>query len=166
MIDLQQINVWGTASAALAAFALGGFWFSPLCLGKAWAASIQKSERKLGGPVLALGLSLLTSLIQAFILAGLFQVAGLDTTQLGLMGGLCIALLVGALSLSDAAFTGDLKARWWWIQAVYRFLAILLMAAIVGASAPESPVRKLKHQLENAGETLQKSIRELGKALK
>jgi Protein of unknown function (DUF1761) len=166
MIDLQQINIWGTIAAALAVFALGGLWFSPVLFGKAWGTSIRKEPRQIGTPAVALTLSLITALIQAFILAVLFQIAGLDTAELGLTGGLCIAVLIFTLTLSDAAFVGDIKSRWWWIQAVFRILAMLLMAAIIGASAPESPVRKLKHQLENAGETIQKSIRELGKSLK
>ena len=46
MIDLEQINVWGTLAAALAAFALGGLWFS-LRFGKA-GESMQKGLNNLG----------------------------------------------------------------------------------------------------------------------
>lgn len=166
MIDFQQINVWGAVAGALAAFALGGFWFSPLLFGRAWAASVNKQPEELGSPIVAMSLSLVTTLVQVFLIAILFQIAGLDTTGLGLAGGLLLGLLFFLASLSDAVFTGVAKARWWWIQAAYRILAVLIMGAIVGASAPENPLRKMKRTLQDAGATIEKGLKDLGDSLK
>jgi len=165
MIDLQQINVWGTVAAALAAFALGGVWFSVL-FGKAWARSLGKDPKELGSPMVAMSLFLLTALLQAFAIALLFQAAGLDTTGLGLAGGLILGAIVFLSTLADAGFTGALKARWWWIQASYRLLGILLVGAIVGASAPENSAHRLKRSLEKAGESIQKGLNNLGDSFK
>jgi len=166
MVDLQQINVWGAVAAALAAFALGGAWFSPLLFGRAWAASLGKRSEEKGSPIVAMSFSLITTVVQVFIIAVLFQVAGLDTFGLGLAGGVFLAAIVFLSTLSDAAFTGAIKGRWWWIQASYRVLGILIMCAIVGISAPESPTRKMKRAIEKAGESLQKGMKEFGDSLK
>jgi hypothetical protein len=166
MIDLQQINVWGTAGAAVAAFALGGAWFSPLLFGHSWAASLGKRPEEKGTPIVAMSFSLLTTLVQAFIIAALFQVAGLDTLRSGLAGGVFLAAIVFLSTLSDAAFTGAIKGRWWWIQALYRVLSILLMCAIVGISAPESPTHKMKRAVEKAGEAFQKELKDFRDSMK
>jgi len=166
MIDLQQINVWGTVAAALACFALGGLWLSPVLFGKTWASSLGRRPEEAASPVVAMSVFLLTTLVQAFLIAVLFQIAGLDTTGLGLAGGLLLGFIIFLSALADAVFTGAIKTRWWWIQASYRFVGILLMCAIVGASAPESPTTKLKRSLEKAGATFQKGLKEFGDSLK
>jgi len=162
MFDVEAINVWGTVAAALAMFALGGLWFSPILFGRAWARSIQASPKQLGSPVVGFGLFLVTSTGIAFLVALLFSGAGMDTTSRGLLGGLVLAGLFFLVSLGDAGFTGHLRAKWWWIQALYRIVGTVLLCGIVGASAPTSPSRALAKGADQAGKTLDQGLKDLG----
>jgi hypothetical protein len=148
MFDFDAINVWGAVAAALAMFALGGLWFSPVLFGKAWARSIKASPKELGSPAVAFTLFLLTATGIAFLVALLFSGAGMDTTARGFLGGIVLAGLFFLVSLGDAGFTGHLRARWWWIQAVYRVVGTLLLCTIVGASAPTSPSRQVQKSMD------------------
>ncbi len=161
-LELQQINVWGALAGAFASFAIGGLWFSPMFFGKAWAESIGKHREELGSPLAAMALFLLTAIVRVFLIAILFQFAGFDTTGKGLMGGLVLAGLVFFTSLANAGFSGALRAKWWWINACYEIVGVLIMAAIVGASAPEHPLTQVQGAVEQAGETVQQGLNDLG----
>lgn len=159
MIDFNAINVWGAVAAALAMFALGGLWFSPVLFGRQWAESIKASPKELGSPVVAFALFLVTSVGIAFLVALLFSTAGMDTTGKGLFGGALLGALFFLVSLGDAGFTGHLRAKWWWIQAAYRLTGTLVLCAIVGASAPQGP---LHETVDQAGKTVEQGLKDLG----
>lgn len=160
-LDLQQINVWGALAGAFASFAIGGLWFSPVLFGKTWADSIGKQREELGSPLIAMGLFLLTAIIRVFLIAVLFQFAGFDTTGKGLMGGLVLAGIIFFTGLANAGFTGTLRARWWWINACYEIVGVLVMATIVGASAPQRPLTQVLEAVDQVGETIQDSVKDL-----
>lgn len=161
VLDLQQINLWGALAGAFASFAIGGLWFSPMLFGKAWSSSMGKRPDELGSPAAAFGLFLLTSVIRVFLIAALFQIAGIDTTGKGFMGGLVLAAIVFFTSLSNAGFTGTIKTKWWWIQAAYEIVGVIVMATIVGASAPERPFTQLQDASESIGKSVQDGLKEL-----
>lgn len=161
-LDIQQINAWGALAGAFASFAIGGLWFSPVLFGKQWAESIGKNREDLGSPAVAMGLFLVTAVVRVFLIAILFQFAGLDTTGKGVVGGLVLAAIVFFTSLSNAGFTGSLRAKWWWIQASYEIVGVLVMAAIVGASAPEKPLTQIQNTTESIGESVQEGLKDLG----
>jgi len=148
MFDIHAINVWGAVAAALAMFALGGLWFSPILFGKAWAGSIKASPKELGSPAVAFTLFLLTATGISFLVALLVSGAGMDTTARGFLGGIVLSGLFFLVSLGDAGFTGHLRAKWWWIQVVYRVVGTLLLCTIVGASAPTSPSRQIQKSVD------------------
>jgi hypothetical protein len=161
-LDLQQINAWGALAGAFASFAIGGLWFSPILFGKTWAESFGKRREELGSPVLAMALFLVTAVVRVFLIAILFQFAGLDTTGKGLIGGLVLAGIVFFTSLSNAGFTGSIKSKWWWIQASYEIVGVLIMAAIVGASAPERPLTQVQGAVEGIGQSVEEGLKDLG----
>ncbi len=161
-LDLQQINLWGALSGAFASFALGGLWFSPVFFGKSWSASIGKRREELGSPLVAMGLFLLTSVVRVFLIAVLFQFAGFDTMGKGMMGGLVVAGIVFFTGLANAGFTGSLGAKWWWINASYEILGVLVMAVIVGASAPERPMTQIQGAIDSASDTVQQTLQDIG----
>jgi len=161
-LDLNQINVWGALAGAFASFAIGGLWFSPVLFGKAWSASMNKRPEELGSPALAFALFLVTAIVRVFLIAILFQFAGLDTTGKGFVGGMIVAGIVFFTSLSNAGFTGTIKAKWWWIQASYEIVGVLVMAVIVGASAPERPLTQVQGAVESVGQSVQDGLKDLG----
>ncbi len=161
MFDINAINVWGTVAAALAMFALGGLWFSPILFGKSWAQSMKASPKELGSPAVAFVLFLVTSTGIAFLVALLFSGSGMDTTGRGFLGGIVLAGLFFLVSLGDAGFTGHLRAKWWWIQAAYRVAGTLLLCTIVGASAPTSPSRQIQKSVDEAGKTVDQTLKDI-----
>jgi len=161
-LDLQQINVWGALAGAFASFAIGGLWFSPVLFGKAWADSIGKQREELGSPLIAMALFLLTAVIRVFLIAILFQFAGFDTAGKGFLGGLVVAGIVFFTGLANAGFTGSLRAKWWWINACYEIVGVLVMSVVVGASAPPRPLTQVQGTLDQAGETVQQGLKDIG----
>lgn len=162
MFDIDAINVWGAVAAALAMFALGGLWFSPVLFGKAWAESANASPKELGSPVVGFALFLVTSTGIAFLVALLFSGSGMDTTGRGFLGGIVLSGLFFLVSLGDAGFTGHLRARWWWIQAIYRVVGTLLLCTIVGASAPVGAAHQAQKAVDEAGKTAEQGLKDIG----
>ena len=160
-LDLQQINVWGALAGAFASFAVGGLWFSVL-FGKAWAESLGKRPEQMGSALIAMSLFWITAVLRVFLIAILFQFAGLDTTGKGLMGGLIVGGIVFFSNLSNAGFTGALKTKWWWIQSSYEMVGVLIMAGIVGASAPERPLTQIQNTVDQAGQTIEDGLKQIG----
>ncbi|MBK8803936.1 MAG: DUF1761 domain-containing protein [Fibrobacteres bacterium] len=161
MFESVQINPWGCVAAGLAVFALGGLWFSPVLFSKAWSESVQAGGHKLGKPTVALPVLFTASIATAFAVAVLFSLAGLDTTVRGLVGGIFLGAIVSLCSFADAPFTNLLSARWWWIQWAFRFLSLVVLGVIVGASAPQRIT--IDNALEKAGQSIEKSLEGLGK---
>lgn len=161
MFESVQINPWGCVAAGLAVFCFGGLWFSPMLFSKSWAESVRGSGLQLGKPPVALPVLFAASIAAAFLVAVLFSLAELDSTGKGLVGGLLVGAVVSLCSLADAPFTGLLSTRWWWIQWAFRFLSMVLMGAIVGASAPASA--HFDKALDQAGQAIEKSLEGLGK---
>jgi len=165
MFDLSTINVWGVLGAAAAGYVLGGVWFAPRFFGAAWARSIGKKQEELANPALAFGLMAITIVISTTALALFFQAAGLDTLVRGLAGGALIGIgFVFPTMLSDAVFPGHVKT-WWWINAAYRIVALVIIGGILGATAPESNLHKLERAANEAGTNVTNTIDEIGKSL-
>lgn len=162
MFDIEAINVWGTVAAALAMFALGGLWFSPVLFGKSWAESMSASPKEAGSPLVGFALFLVTSTAIAFLVALLFSGSGMDTTGRGFLGGIVLAGLFFLVSLGDAGFTGHLRAKWWWIQAIYRVVGTILLCTIVGASAPISASNQVRKTVDDAGKTVDQGLKDIG----
>jgi len=68
---MPQINVLATIAAAVAAFVLGGLWYSPALFGRAWQREVGLSDEELkrGSMARIFGTALLLSLIAAFVFA-------------------------------------------------------------------------------------------------
>ena len=68
---MNGINLWAVLAAGLSAFVLGGLWYSPALLGKAWqrAARFSDEEVKSGNPGVVFGGAFVLSLIAAFVFA-------------------------------------------------------------------------------------------------
>jgi hypothetical protein len=70
-MDLSQINYLAVIVAALASFAIGGLWYSPVLFGKIWMkeTGISEEKAKRSNMIKTFGLSFLLSLIICFNLA-------------------------------------------------------------------------------------------------
>jgi hypothetical protein len=129
-----HINHFAVLSAALAAFVIGGVWYSPILFHKAWMNANGLNERDLrqGGMGKIFGLSFLLSLIMAYNLAAFL--AAPDTTMLwgataGALAGIgWVALSIGVLGLFE-------RRSWKYvlINGGYFATTFIAMGAIIGA---------------------------------
>jgi hypothetical protein len=68
---VPEVNFLAVIAAAVASFLLGGLWYSPALFGKAWQreAGLSDEQLKSGNMAKIFGLSLVLSLIAAFVFA-------------------------------------------------------------------------------------------------
>ena len=68
---MNGINLWAVVAAAVSAFLLGGLWYSAALFGKAWQREAGRSDEELKArsPAAMFGLSLLLSLVAAYVFA-------------------------------------------------------------------------------------------------
>ena len=129
-----SINPWAVLLAAVATFAVGGLWYSPLLFNRPWQRLTGLTDQALraGSPARVFGLSFVAALVAAVNLA--FFLSGPTTT-------LAFATLAGALVgggwVATALATTYLFERrppgLWLIDAGYHLVAFTLMGAILGA---------------------------------
>lgn len=128
----MEINFLAVLSATAASFALGGLWYSPLLLGKAWMeeTGITEASAQQRNMARVFGLAILATLIVAFNLAAFL---GPDAS---LTSGAFYGFLAGAGWVAMAFAINDLfegrTLRLFAINASYHTLSFTLMGAIIG----------------------------------
>ncbi len=131
---MNTLNWLAILVAGISSFVLGGVWYSPALMGRAWMRENNMSEEdvKKGNKGKIFGWTLLLSLIMAVNL-GMFlnNTPGLDVTF-----GLLYGLLAGLWVFCGIAIVGLFEhktARYIFINGGYCFLALGIMGAIIGA---------------------------------
>ena len=68
---MSGINVWAVIAAAVAAFLIGGLWYSPVLFAKPWQKEVGLSDETLknGNMALIFGVGFLLALLAAFVFA-------------------------------------------------------------------------------------------------
>jgi hypothetical protein len=137
MEEVMDLNLMvkpsAVAVAGVAGFVLGAVWYAPFLFGNQWMASLGKTREQLGKPIPAMGLTLVTCLVSAWVLAVIIMRAGVGSAPGGALVGLAAGMGIYAASLySDSLFAG-LSFRYVLIQAGYRVFQFGLMGAILGA---------------------------------
>jgi hypothetical protein len=134
------VNVWAVLVSALATMVVGFVWYSPMLFANPWMklmgydpndkakiAEMQKSA----GPSYAM--SLIASILSAFVLGKLIAVAGFVTAFDGLKIGLVVWLgFVTTVQLTNALFSHQ-RNRLYMINTGYQLVCYVVMGAILGA---------------------------------
>ncbi len=134
---LASVNYWAVLVAAVAAYAIGAFWFSPLGFGKAWV-KLQKIDAKKMKQMMAntnmkvsYGGSFLGQLLTAFVLAQILALTGIAT----LTGALELAFWVwlGFVATVQAGKVFWNAAPWslWFLETAHNLVSLLVVAAIL-----------------------------------
>ena len=131
---MDTLNWLAILTAGISAFVLGGVWYSPALLGKAWMKenSFSEEDLKKGNKGKIFGLSFLLSLIMAVNL-GMFLN---NTPNLDIQLGLLYGFLAGIWIFCGIAIVGLFEhrsARYIFINGGYCLVALGLMGAIIGA---------------------------------
>lgn len=133
-----EINYLAVPVASIAAFLLGGLWYSPVLFGKAWVKAHGYTDEKVAemqkGAGRAYAMAFVGNLLMTFVLSVLIRSLGVN----GVLGGVHLALLCWfgfsvPISLSTWAFSDNKPFVLWMIDASYQLVYMAIMGAILGA---------------------------------
>jgi hypothetical protein len=135
-MDFSEINFLAVFVAALASFALGSIWYSPLMFGKTWqkAVGLSDNDIKDSNMSLTFGFSFVLIYIAGLGIA-MFQ-QGHDNTESTLLGGLSHGLFIGLFFVATSYGVNMLYQRksfkLWAIDAGYQITLFGIMGVIIG----------------------------------
>lgn len=138
MIDgnvFLSVNYVSVLVAAVAGFAVGGLWYSPVLLGKEWLKEMKLSQediKKQGHSSLYMN-AFIQGLITALFLAIFFQALGVKNGVMGAYVGLFICIGFVATSLATNYFFEGKSTELVWINIGHHLATFMAMGAIVGA---------------------------------
>ena len=138
-MDFMGVKLWAVALAGVATMVIGFLWYSPLLFARPWMvamgydpndkariAEIQKSA----GPMY--GISLLASLISAFVLAKVLVGMTIYSALYGMKIGVAVWLaFVATVQLTDKMF-GQRPMKLFLINTGYQLVCYVVMGAILG----------------------------------
>lgn len=132
-ISFAEINWLSVIIATVAAFAIGGLWYSPVLFGKTWQKEIKLSDdeiKKTNMPLI-FGLSFVLNFISAIILDLFIGKQG--TVGFGLMAGLFVGIGWIATSLGVNYLFARKSLSLFLIDAFYFIVYFAVMGVILGA---------------------------------
>lgn len=132
-MDFPEINYWAVLVAALATFAIGSIWYSPILFAKAWMKELGFTAENMGKPNMPkiFGVSFLLMLVMAFNLAA-FYGGKLDWQEGMIYGALTgIGWVAAAIGINYLFERRSIKI--WLINAGYMAVSFTTMGAILGA---------------------------------
>lgn len=131
-MDPIQIHYGAVLVAALAGFAIGGLWYSPILFARSWMRESGLDEARVRGANMArvFGLSLLCSLVMALNLAAF--IGPKASPGFGLFAGAAAGLGWVAMSLAVIYLFEQRSFKLWLINSGYQVLNFSVMGAIIG----------------------------------
>ncbi len=131
---MDTLNWFAVLTAGISAFILGGVWYSPALLGKAWMKenNLTEEDIKKSNKAKVFGWSLILSLIMSVNLGMYLS----NTPNLDLKMGLIYGLLTGVwifCGIAIVALFEQKSARYIFINGGYCLVALGIMGAILGA---------------------------------
>lgn len=132
-MEFPEINYLAVLVSALAFFAIGSLWYSPVLFANVWMKELGFSEEKpsTANMVKTFGISFLLMLIMAFNLAA-FIGNGMGW-QFGLTAGALTGIGWVALAIGINYLFERKSFRIWLINAGYMAVSFSAMGAIIGA---------------------------------
>lgn len=136
-MEISNINFLALAVAAIASFALGSVWYSPVLFGKAWQKALGFTDEYLqkGNMALIFGSSFILIAAMNFGLAIILQGhAGSDVTAVsGALYGCLIGIFFVATSIGINILYQRKSITLWAIDAGYQVCYLAIAGAILGA---------------------------------
>jgi hypothetical protein len=128
-----DINWLAVAVAAVINVVVGSLWYAPVLFGKQWQKVTGKRAGEMGNGNLGYAVTILGSLLQAFILVHFVRYAGALTAVRGAEVGFWIWLgFVAVTSLVHQVFEGR-PWRLWQINAGYFLVVLVINSALLAA---------------------------------
>jgi len=138
-MDFMGVKLWAVAFAGVATMVIGFLWYSPLLFARPWMVAMgydpnDKARiaemQKSAGPMY--GISLLASLISAFVLAKVLVGMTIYSALYGMKIGFAVWLaFVATVQLTDKMF-GQRPMKLFLINTGYQLVCYVVMGAILG----------------------------------
>lgn len=132
-----MINYWAIVVAAVATWALGAAWYSPLMLGKQWGAAHGLTPQRMAGMkhrmLPAFIVSLFGYLVIAYIVARVVGWSGRGGAIAGVEISLMLWVGLFALEGLSSHLYSDRKNAVYVIDTGYRLAYMILIGLIIGA---------------------------------
>jgi hypothetical protein len=132
------VNLWAVLVAAVATMVVGFLWYSPLLFAKPWMlamgydpddkakiAEMQKSAGK------SYAISFVASLLSAFMLGKIIDIATVDSALYGMKVGFGIWLAFVTTVQLTAKLFGNQSTKLYLINTGYQLVCYLVMGAIL-----------------------------------
>lgn len=119
--------------AALANFAIGALWYSPVLFGNKWMQLVgkKKEEMKSSDAAKFLVVPLVMALISSYVLAHVIGYAQVDTFMEGVQTGFWVWLgFVATVMVVQTAF-GNRSWKLWCLDASYQLVGYVVMGVIL-----------------------------------
>ena len=134
------VNVWAVLVAAVATMVVGFLWYSPALFANSWMKLMgydPKDKEKIAEMQKSAGpsyfMSLIASILAAFVLGKLITVSGFSNARDGLKIGLVVWLgFVTTVQFTNALFSRQ-RNRLYMINTGYQLVCYLVMGTIMGA---------------------------------
>ena len=136
-MELSNINFLALFVAAIASFALGALWYSPVMFSKAWQKAVGLTDENLQKANMALvfGSSFLLIFLMDFGLAVILQ--GHASRDITACSGFLYGLLIGIFFVATSYGINMIYQRksflLWAIDSGYQVLYLAMTGAILGA---------------------------------
>lgn len=128
-----EVNWTSVGAAALAKFAIGGVWFSPVAFGPMWAAAVGGDKAAMKARfVRCMVVDAVGCLVTAWILANCLQFMGALAFVPGMRTAFFLWLgFVATVLLSTGMYEGK-KLSLFFITGAYWLVSMMAMGAIIG----------------------------------
>jgi hypothetical protein len=137
-MNLTGIVLWRVAAAAVAAFVVGGLWYSPLLFAKPWMRAMgydpndkQKCDEMKKGAGKLYAIALLAGLVSAGVLAKFFAVLSVDSVIYGLKIAFAIWLGFVATVQLTATLFGKKPTVLFFIDTGHQLVSYMVMALVL-----------------------------------
>ena len=129
---ITSINYLAVVVAAVLEFGLGALWYGPL-FGKVWMAAVGLSEEEIqsGNPAQSMAYRGLATLVAAYVLAHIINLAGATTLGAGLETGFWLWLGFIATFTLDSVLFEKRPLKVWIINNAYHLVGMLIMGAVL-----------------------------------
>jgi hypothetical protein len=133
----MDVNWLAIIVAAVAAFAIGALWYSPVLFARQWMAAHGHTPEKLAAMQSSMGktyaFSFITYVIMAMVIALFVGLTGASTAIQGIVLAVLAWLGFGfTIGLNTNLYSGKPAAAFM-IDAAYQFVHVIVMGAIIGA---------------------------------
>jgi hypothetical protein len=129
-VNMEHLNIWAILAAATSAFLVGGLWYSPIFLGRAWERANGFSETPKADPKVFLP-GFLLSLVMAANLAFFLNDAKTTATW-GAIAGFLAGFGWVAMGMAVVALFERRSWKYSLINGGYVTVALTLMGLILG----------------------------------